>query len=88
MQAKSLLFCPILCDPVDSSQPGSPVRGTFQARILEWVAMPYPRGSSPPRDGTASLKSLALAGRFFTASCHLGSPLTHLILPQNQSVCV
>ena len=87
MHAKSLQSCPILCDPVDSSRPGSSVHGTFQATILEWVAMSYPRGSSPPRDGTASLKSLALAGGFSTASCHLGSPLTHLILPQNQSVC-
>ena len=32
--------CPILCDPMDGSLPGSSVHGILQARILEWVAMP------------------------------------------------
>ena len=36
---KSLQSCPTLCDPVDSSPPGSPVPGILQARILEWVAI-------------------------------------------------
>ena len=31
--------CPTLCDPMDSSQPGSSVHGIFQASILEWVAI-------------------------------------------------
>ena len=44
--------CPTLCDPVDCSPPGSSVHGISQARILEWVAMPSSRGSSPPRDRT------------------------------------
>ena len=39
MQAKLLQSCLILCDPMDSSPPGSPVHGTLQARILEWVAI-------------------------------------------------
>ena len=43
MAAKSLQSCPTLCDPIDGSQPGSPVRGILQARILEWVAMPSSR---------------------------------------------
>ena len=38
--------CPTLCNPVNSSQPGSSVQGTFLARILEWVAISYSRGSS------------------------------------------
>ena len=38
-----------LCDPMDCSPPGSSVRGIFQARILEWVAIPFSRESSPPR---------------------------------------
>ena len=38
--------CPTLCDPMDCSLPGSSVRGGFQARILEWVAIPFSRGSS------------------------------------------
>ena len=37
--AKSLQSCPTLCDPIDSSPPGSPVPGILQAIILEWVAM-------------------------------------------------
>ena len=44
--------CPTLCDPMDCSQPGSSVQGILQARILEWVAIPFSRGSSQPRDGT------------------------------------
>ena len=40
MHAKSLQSCLTLCDPVDSSPPGSSVHGIPQARIMEWVAMP------------------------------------------------
>ena len=42
--------CPTLWDPMDCSPPGSSVHGIFQARILEWVAIPYFRGLSQPRD--------------------------------------
>ena len=38
--------CLILCDPLDSSPPGSSVHGILQARIVEWVSMPFSRGSS------------------------------------------
>ena len=38
-----------LCDPMDSSSPGSSVHGILQARILEWVAISSLRGSSQPR---------------------------------------
>ena len=41
-----------LCDPMDCSPPGSPVRGILQARILKWVAISYSTGSSQPRDRT------------------------------------
>ena len=41
-----------LCDPMDCSLPGSSVRGILQARMLEWVAIPFSRGSSQPRDQT------------------------------------
>ena len=44
--------CPTVCDPMDCSLPGSSVHGISQARILEWVAISYPRGSSWPRDQT------------------------------------
>ena len=64
--AKSLQLCLTLSDPVDCSSPGSSVHGILQARILEWVAMPFSRGSSWPRDLTSlSLTSHALTGRFF-----------------------
>ena len=41
--------CPTLCDPMDYSPQGS-VHGILQARKLEWVAIPFSRGSSQPRD--------------------------------------
>ena len=46
----SLQSCPTLCNLMDCSPPGSSVHGGFQARTLEWVAMPFSRGSSWPRD--------------------------------------
>ena len=39
--AKSLQSCPTLCDPIDSSPPGSPVPWILQARTLEWVAISF-----------------------------------------------
>ena len=39
--AKSCQSCPTLCDPIDSSPPGSPVPGILQARTLEWVAISF-----------------------------------------------
>ena len=44
--------CPTLCDPMDCSLPHSSVHGIFQARVLEWVAISFSRGSSRPRDRT------------------------------------
>ena len=44
--------CPTLCDPMDCSLPGSSVHGIFQARVLEWGAISFSRGSSQPRDRT------------------------------------
>ena len=44
--------CPTLCKPMDYNLPGSSGHGTSQARILEWVAIPFSRGSSWPRDRT------------------------------------
>ena len=49
---KGVQSCSTLCDPMDCSLPGSSVRGIFQARILEWVAISFSRGSSWPRDRT------------------------------------
>ena len=55
--------CPTLCDPMDCSPPGSSVHEISQARILEWVAISFSRGSSQPRDRT---RVSCTAGRFFT----------------------
>ena len=43
-------LCQTLCDPMDYSQPGSSVQGILQARILEWIAISFSRGSSQSRD--------------------------------------
>ena len=56
-------LCPTLCDPMDYSLPGSSVHGIFQARVLEWVAISFSRGSSQPRDLTRVSHT---AGRRFT----------------------
>ena len=46
------IACLTLCDPMDCSPPHSSVHGIFQARVLEWVAISFSRGSSQPRDRT------------------------------------
>ena len=55
--------CPTLWDPMNCSPPGSSVHGILQARIMEWVATAFSRGSSRPRD---QIQVSHIAGRFFT----------------------
>ena len=55
--------CLILCDPMDCSPLGSSVHGILQARILEWIAIPFSRVFAWPRDQTLVF---CTAGRFFT----------------------
>ena len=55
--------CPILCNPMDCSLPGSSVHEILQARILEWEAIPFSRESAQPKDRTWVS---CFAGRFFT----------------------
>ena len=50
--APYLQSCLTLCDPMNCSPPSSSVHGILQARILEWVAMPFSMGLSWLRDGT------------------------------------
>ena len=45
-------LCPTLCNPMDCSLPGSSLHGILQARVLEWVAISFSRGSSQLRDRT------------------------------------
>ena len=54
--------CPTLCDPMDCSPLGSSVLGILQARIMEWLAIPFFRGSSQNRDQTWVS---CIADRFF-----------------------
>ena len=58
--------CPTPSDPMDCSPPGSSVHGISQARILEWVAISFSRGSSPPRCQTCISCVSCSTGRFFT----------------------
>ena len=55
--------CLTFCDPMDCSPPGSSIHGIPQARILEWVAVPFSRGSSLLRNWT---QVSLIVGRFFT----------------------
>ena len=56
-----------LCDPMDCSPLGPSVHGILQVRILEWVAMPFSRGSSQPGDQT---RGSCTAGGFFIFSSY------------------
>ena len=70
--AQATQSCPTLCDPVDCSPLGSSVHGILQARILEWVALPSSRGSSPPWHLTCIS---CIARGFFTAETP-GKPIS------------
>ena len=56
-------LCLTLCNPMDCSSSGSSVHGILQARILQWVASSFSRGSSQPRD---QIQISHTEGRFFT----------------------
>ena len=56
-------LCPTPCNPMDYSLLGSSLHGILQTRILEWVAIPFSRGSFQPRDWT---QVSCVADRFFT----------------------
>ena len=60
---ESLSHVRLFCDPVDCTSPGSSVHGILQTRILEWVAIPFSRGSSQPRTKPGSP---TLQADFFT----------------------
>ena len=70
--------CPVvsstLCDPMDCSLSGSPIHGILQARILEWVTIPFSRGSSRPgiEPGSPALQADSL-------------PLSHQVIKRIKS---
>ena len=68
--------CPTPCDPVDCSPPGSSVHGILWARILEWVAILFSRGSSWSRDWTQVSR---IAGRSFTVWAGTGTQLVESV---------
>ena len=78
VHAKSLQFqsCTIVCDPMDHNLPGSSVHGILQARRLEWVAMPFSRGSSQPRD---RIQGLPHCRQILYHLRQQGSPLVSLV---------
>ena len=65
MHSQSLQSCPTLYDPMDCSPPGSSVHGILQARILEWVAIHFFKGSSQPSQIYISYISCIAGGLFF-----------------------
>ena len=65
-------LCPILCNPMDCSPPGSSVHGTLQARILKWVAIPFSRGSSQLKD---QAQVSCIAGKILYHLSHQGRPV-------------
>ena len=91
MSAKSLQSCPALCDTMDCSPLNCSVRGIFQARIQEWVAMPSSRWSTWPRNQTHIFCASCIAGGFFTAE-PLWKPIDGggivLFLRRNKSICI
>ena len=64
MLAKSLQLCPTVCNPMDCSLPDSSFHAILQAKILEWVAIPFSRGSSQHRDQTR-VSCISCVGRQF-----------------------
>ena len=75
----SVVYDSQLCDPVDCSPPGSSVHGILQARILEWVAISFSRGSFWLKDQT---QVSCIAGRFFSIwAIQLGFCLNRKVVP-------
>ena len=73
---------PTLCEPMDCRPPGSSVHEVSQARVLEWVAVAFSRGSSWSRDQT---QVSYLAGRFFTTESP-GTPIIQESFPERKEL--
>ena len=70
--------CPTLCNPMDCGPPSSSVRGILQARTLAWIAIPFSRGSSQPRNWRPVSCTV---GKFFTNWGTKGIPQMVKYLP-------
>ena len=75
--------CPTLCNPMDCSLSGSSIHGILQAGILEWVAIPFSRGSSQPRDQTWIS---FITGRFFTIWATREAQFSWILSPKKCSI--
>ena len=78
-------FC-VLCDPMDSRPPGSSIHGILQASILEWIATPFSRGSSRPRDQTR-VSFISCTGRWILYHCATRSSIK-MEIKMASCVCV
>ena len=78
-------LCQTLWNPMECSFPGPSVHGILQARILEWVAIPFSRGSSPPKDrlGAPALQADSL---LYEPLLHVAQLYPTLCNPMNCSL--
>ena len=83
---KSLQSCPILCHPMDCSPPDSSVHGILQARILEWIAVPFSRGSSPPRGGTCVSYVSCIGRQVLLRLVPSGKPISYEVGTDNSDM--
>ena len=82
---RKLHRCVQFCDPMDCSLPGSSVHGILQARVLEWAAISFPRGSSQPRDWTWVSR---IAGRCFNLWATRETTVIYQIMQNYFSKCL
>ena len=78
-------LCPSLCEPMDGSPPGFSVHEIFQARILEWVAISYSKGSSRPR-GQTWVSCISCIGRRILYSCTIWEALLEHYIPEGITI--
>ena len=79
-------LCLTPSDPMDCSLPGSPVHGIFQARVLEWGAIAFSRGSQL-RDGTL-LSCISCTGSQILCHCATWEALFTTIKKENKTKCI
>ena len=68
----------LFCDPMNCSPPGSSVHGIFQARILKWVAISFPRESSQPRNQPLRVSCMQILQADSLPLSYQGSPIIYL----------
>ena len=88
VHAKLLQSCLTLCDPMDYSPLGSSLHVILHAKILEWLAIPFSRGSSPPGDQT-HVPGVSCTGRQVLCHWrHQGTPLLLVTASYWNSFCL